>query len=239
MAVARDSARREPKGRLTLWGHFTSLPTGKAVLMLSLCKLPFVFREVALFDREQHGEEFSRLNPARQVPVLQRGRSYIRQSAAILLYLSELSGKFGGRSDAEKRAILEWLFFDADMVASLRIPRTLTIIFDGRQPEVCAYHRERGRKALALLDDVLRERPFVVGRQPTVADIAMFPVIDNAGEADVEIASFRGVKAWRRRMLELPGCMNHYTLMERYTAVDMTSTPAALAAEKSGVRGSG
>jgi hypothetical protein len=89
------------------------------------------------------------------------------------------------------------------------------------------------------LDDVLRERPFVVGRQPTVADIAMFPVIENAGEADVEIASFRGVKAWRRRMLELPGCMNHYTLLERYTAVDMTSTPAALAAEKSGVRGSG
>ena len=57
---------------------------------------------------------------------MQRGRSYIRQSAAILLYLSELSGKFGGRSDAEKRAILEWLFFDADMVASLRISRTLT-----------------------------------------------------------------------------------------------------------------
>ena len=53
-----DSARREPKGRLTLWGHFTSLPTGKAILMLSLCRLPFVFREVALFDREQHGEEF-------------------------------------------------------------------------------------------------------------------------------------------------------------------------------------
>lgn len=229
MAVARKSARRKPKGQMTLWGHHTSLPTGKALLMLSLCDLPFVFREVALFDREQYGDRFSRINPARQVPVLRHGRNYIRQSAVILLYLSELSGKFGGRDEAEKRAILEWLFFDADMVASLRIPRTLTIIFDGRQPEVCAYHRERGRKALSQLDEILRKRTYLVGRRPTLADIAMFPVIDNAGDAQVDTTSFTGIEAWRRRMLSLPGCLNHYELMRQYTSVEMDKTPAAIA----------
>ncbi len=234
MAVARDSARRKPKGRITLWGHYTSLPTGKAALMLSLCDLPFAFREVALFDREQEGEEFSRINPARQVPVLQHGRNTVRQSAVILLYLAQLSGRFGGQNEAEKRAILEWLFFDADMVASLRIPRTLTIIFDGRVPEVCEYHRERGRKALLRLDEILRRRPFIVGRKPTLADIAMFPVIDNAAEAGVETASLDGIEGWKHRMLGLPGCLNHYKLMERYTAFDMNRTPAALAAAAAG-----
>ena len=70
--------------------------------MLSLCDLPFVFREVALFDREQDGAQFLRMNPARQVPVLHHGRNYVRQSAVILLYLAELTGKFGGRTEAEK-----------------------------------------------------------------------------------------------------------------------------------------
>jgi glutathione S-transferase len=236
MAVARNSARRKPEGRMTLWGHYTSLPTGKAVLMLSLCNLPFAFKEVALFEREQEGEQFGRINPARQVPVLHHGRNYVRQSAVILLYLAELSGKFGGRNGVERRAILEWLFFDADMVASLRIPRTLTIIFDGGQPEVCDYHRERGRKALLRLDELLRERPFIVGRQPTLADIAMFPVIDNAAEAGIETASLRSIENWRHRMLALPGCLNHYKLMERYTAFDMNRTPAALAAATAGTR---
>jgi glutathione S-transferase len=215
---------------MTLWGHFTSLPTGKVVLMFSLCDIPFEFREVALFDHEQDGCEFAKINPARQVPVLRHGRSYIRQSAVILIYLAEQSGKFGGESDAQRRAILEWLFFDADMVASLRIPRTLTRIFDGRRPEVCDYHRERGRKALVQLDEILRRSAFIVGRKPTLADIAMFPVIDNAAEADVETVCLAGIEAWRRRMLELPGCLNHYPLMQRYTTFDMSETPAARAA---------
>ena len=64
----------------------------------------------------------------------------------------------------------------------------------------------------------------------------MFPVVDNAAEADVDIAGLRGVEGLADRMLELRGCLNHYKLMERYTSVDMSRTPAALAAAGSAAR---
>lgn len=224
--MPKASRTKQPNG-LVLFGHFTSLPTGKAALMLSMAKLRFEYRQVELFERQQFGAGFTKLNVAQQVPVLCHGKTTVTQSAVILQYLSELSGKFGGRSSAERRQILQWLFFDADMIASLRFPRTLTRIFNANQEQVCEFHRERGRRALASINEVLKKQDFIALRRPSIADIAMFPVVDNASEAGVATTKYTHVRRWLERMRRLPGCENHYELMARHTIVDMSTTPAA------------
>lgn len=222
-------AVRDLPGPLTLHGHFTSLPTGKVALMLRLCGLNFEYREVKLFDDEHHDDAFGALNAFRQVPVLARGDRLIVQSAVILLHLAEETGRFLGRSHEDRTRILEWLFFDSDMVASIRVPRTLTRIFDRPDESIIEYHRQRGLNALRTMEEALAVRPFLCGPEPTIADVAVFPVIDNAGEAGIDVTEFEAVVEWLGRMRSLPGSLNHYDLMACYTRVDMSTTPASRA----------
>ncbi len=47
-----------------------------------------------------------------EVPVLVDGETVLTQSGVILDYISSKTGKLGGRSAAERRDVLRWLFWD-------------------------------------------------------------------------------------------------------------------------------
>lgn len=216
-----------PANRPRLYAHFTSIPSGRALLMLSMAGIDFDYVDVDVLGAANRLPDFRALTPFAQIPVLDDGGTIVYQSPVILTYLADRTGKFAGRGDDERREILAWLFCDADMGGSLRITRSFTTIFPGADPAVLAFHAERGRKLLAMLDEHLAGRDFLVGGRPTIADISLFPLVGSAPEGGLDLAPYGGVRAWQQRMLGLPGCLPHYALMARHTIVDMSIVPAA------------
>jgi glutathione S-transferase len=102
------------RGAFTLHGSPHSLPTYRVALMLRLSGAGFSFRYVS-FQRGMHlTPEFRALSRWGQVPVLEHEGRVLLQSAAILEYLSEALGRFGGADAEARQRIREWLFWDAD-----------------------------------------------------------------------------------------------------------------------------
>ena len=68
---------------------------------------------------------------------------------------------------------------------------------------------------LKILEDNLKERPFIVGGKPTVADLSMtgylsFPKNESGYDLD---ASHPAICAWLGRIRELPGWVAPYDIL--------------------------
>jgi glutathione S-transferase len=194
-----------------LQGSPHSLPTYRVALMLRLCGIGFSFRYVS-FQRGMHlTPEFRGLSRWGQVPVLQHEARVLLQSAAILEYLAETLGRFGGADDEACQHIQEWLFWDADRLypplygwygVELGKRNLLPLKFD---PVVVAEFERKGRAALAVLNTQLSGRVFIVGEAVTIADICCYADIAFAKLSGRHLAEWPNVVSWAERIEALPG----------------------------------
>ena len=85
----------------------------KAALMLSLSGCdwePVVLDFLGGATRQESFRE--EINELGEIPVLEHGAKRLSQSGAILTYLAEKTGRFGGRDEDERLEILRWILFD-------------------------------------------------------------------------------------------------------------------------------
>lgn len=188
-----------------LYGTFLSMPCVKTGLMLDLCGLPYDYKHVNLRAGESKTPDFRTLNKWGQVPVLVANGEAMTQSGAILLELSARTGKFDGATPEQKRQVREWLFWEADLlypgIASTRAQR----LFNNGAPDVIAFFKSRGERALGMLNEALTGKEFLVGTTPTVADIACFVTVSYVGDAELSLDAYPAIQAWMTRMAALPG----------------------------------
>jgi glutathione S-transferase len=198
----------------TLHGMGLSGPTYKVALMLTLCGERFSYRHINLREGAHKRPAFLAINRYGQVPALEHGELKLCQSAAILQYLSEVLGKFGGADGPTRQRSREWLFWDADRL-SPGVLRTRAIArgFFKAEPPVAAVSREAGEAGLGVLDHWLAAQPFLTGAAPTIADIACYGVVAFAEEGDFRIADWPHIKAWGARIAALPGFKSPYDLL--------------------------
>ena len=84
----------------------------KCALALTLADQDWEPVFVDFFKGEARSPEIRKINEMCEVPVLVDGDQTLTQSGVILDYISSKTGKLGGRSAAERREILRWLFWD-------------------------------------------------------------------------------------------------------------------------------
>jgi glutathione S-transferase len=61
-----------------------------------------------------------------------------------------------------------------------------------------------GRESLDVLEAQLRASPYVIGAEPTIADLALYAYVSRAGEAGLELAGWPAVERWTARLRSLP-----------------------------------
>jgi glutathione S-transferase len=156
------------------------------------------------------------VNRMGEIPVLEHeGRTWT-QTAPILLKLSDRYRRFGGTNEDERFEILRWLFWDnhklTGYMATYRYQRAFT---QSPDQTVLAFLRRRIDDFLGILDNHLRERSFVVGNRPTIADISLIAYLSfPSHESGYDLAvSHSSVGAWLGRMAALPGWQAPYDLL--------------------------
>ncbi len=194
--------------RFTLHGTFLSGPTYKVGLFLSLAGEPFDYVHVNLREGEHKQPSYLSKQRFGQVPLLvdnNNGRK-LCQSAAILEYLADALGKFGGATLDERIQAREWMYWDFDRLApAIFRSRGLKLGFFKAGPEVAEMFAAGGNDALKVLDDHLAGRAWVVGEAPTIADIDLYGGVAYAGEGGFDLVPYANVSAWKGRMEALPG----------------------------------
>lgn len=159
------------------------------------------------------------VNEMGEAPVLLHGEKKLSQSAVILTYLAERTGKFKPEAEAELEA-LRWIIFDNQKVNGFLGPYRFLKNFarPPGDPAVMAFLKGRIDASLAILDKRLAAAPFVLGNAPTIVDVSLCGYLYYPAEEfgfDIP-ATHKNIAAWLDRMKALPGWAHPYDLMPGY-----------------------
>jgi glutathione S-transferase len=174
-------------------------------LMLSLLKLPTELIFVDLAKGEHKQPAFLALNAFGQVPVIDDEGVVLADSNAILVYLAQKYGN--GRwlpADPEGAAnVQRWLSVAAGPIAFGPARARLITVFGApyNAEEVIAY----AHTVLKVIDHELADTAYLVGTEPTIADVAAYSYIAHAPEGNVSLDEYRNIRAWLARIEALPG----------------------------------
>jgi glutathione S-transferase len=173
---------------------------------------------VDFFKGEARSPEFKKINAMGEVPVLVDGDTTLTQSGVILDYISSKTGKLGGRSAAERREVLRWLFWDNHKL-STQIGTTrflMNFLPPEKRPEgVIPFLQGRLKAAYTVLNDHLATRHWVVGDSPTIADLSLCGYLYYPEPYGFDRADWPHVDAWLNRISALAGWQHPYDLLQR------------------------
>jgi glutathione S-transferase len=158
-----------------------------------------------------------RANEMGEVPVLEEGARRLTQSGAILSWLSNRHGRFGGQGDDERQEVQRWLFFDNHKFTSYFASYRFAKAFGPSAPDpaVMAWLKGRIDAAYGIVDKHLATSPYVVGGSPTIADFSLcgylfYPVEESGYDA---AALYPHIGAWLERVRALPGWAPPYQML--------------------------
>lgn len=190
--------------KMQLYAHELSGNCYKVVLLLSLLGLEHEIIRVDLIVGEQKSAEFLKLNPFGQVPVLIDGEVVLRDSQAILVYLAR---QYGGESwlPSQPEAmgkVLQWLSTAANEIQnSLSAARRFFLL---GTPVDLEGAQQKARYTLEVIDKHLLNRDWLETNHPTIADVACYPYIELASDAQIALEAYPQVSAWVTRIKQLP-----------------------------------
>lgn len=189
----------------TLYGHHASGNVYKVALFFALAGHAYRYKHVDIFDGETRSEDFTALNPFQEVPVLVHGDRVVTQSDAILRYLADEIGQFGGKDADERQRVQSWMAWSSNKFTNGLASARFGIRWANLAPEVITHYQTRARNALDLVDKHLASSPWLAGDQPTIADMSACGYIYLADEAEIDLTPWRNVLEWSGRMAMLPG----------------------------------
>ncbi|MDQ2988567.1 MAG: glutathione binding-like protein [Pseudomonadota bacterium] len=168
-----------------------SLPTPngvKASIMLEETGLPY---EPHLVDFEKHDQtsaEFMSLSLNNKIPAIldpngPDGKPLaLFESGAILIYLAEKSGQLMPQDAAGRYETIQWLMFQMGGIGPMFGQLGFFHKFAGKDYEDKRprdRYVDEAKRLLAVLEQRLEGRSWIMGDQYTIADIATFPWVRN------------------------------------------------------------
>jgi glutathione S-transferase len=193
----------------------------RAALMLNLIGADWQPVFVDFFNGETRTAEYrSTVNEMGEAPVLVHGTKKLSQSGVMLLYLAERSGKFLSPGEDARLEALRWIIFDNQKLnGSLAPYRYLyALAKPPGDPAVLKFLKGRVEGPLAILDKHLSDRAYVLGAEPTIADLTLVGYLYYPPEEfgfDIA-AEHKNIGAWLDRIKALPGWAHPYDLMPGY-----------------------
>ena len=193
----------------------------RAALMLNLIGADWEPIFVDFFNGETRTAAYrSAVNEMGEAPVLVHGSKKFSQSGVILEYLAGHSGKFLRRSEDDRREAWRWIIFDNQKVGGNLGPYRFLRNFAKPlgDPIVMDFLKGRAFAALAIVDKRLSSTPYLLGAEPTIADISMMSYLCYpAEEFGFDIAAqYKDIGAWLGRIKAMPRWAHPYELMPGY-----------------------
>ena len=188
----------------------------KCALALTLAEMDWKPVFVDFFNGATRTPEFRQINEMGEIPVLVDGDTTLSQSGVILDYISSKTGKLGGRSAAERRDVLRWLFWDNHKL-STQIGTTrflMNFLPEAKRPEgVIPFLQGRLKASYTVLNDHLSSNQWMVGDGLTIADLSCAGYLYYPEPFGFSRADWPHIDAWLDRLAATPGWKAPYDLM--------------------------
>lgn len=214
--------------RLQLYS--TPTPNGvKVAIALEELGLPYEPHFIDIGKNETWTPQFLSLNPNGKIPAIidpdgPGGRPFgLFESGAILMYLAEKTGELLPADPARRYETLQWVFFQMAAIGPMFGQVGFFHKFAGREiadKRPLERYVAESKRLLGVLETRLNGRPWIMGDDYTIADIALFGwvrgLIGFYGAGDlVDYASFDRVPAWLDRGLARPAVQRGLEIPKR------------------------
>ena len=195
---------------MKLYDYVLSASCYKVRLMAALVGVKLELEAVDFHPGRMHkSAAFRQMNPAGTLPVLVDGDLILTESTAMLVYLASLGGPdwLGPDSPRGVAEVQQWLAFSGRLAGNLGMARLHDmLLYPG---DIDALRRD-GHLALRELESALTERRFagalwLVGGDPSIADIACFPNVMLSQDGGVSLDAYPSIRLWTRAIRALPG----------------------------------
>lgn len=161
--------------------------------------------QVDIISGQNRTPQFLAKNPMGGLPVLELDDgSHLPESLAIMEYFDELhpNPPMIGSDPVERARVRA-----AERIAELGVLTPIGTIFQNthpfmagrlkQSPDAAENARARLQANLAVMDNLIGNHPFVVGKKPSIADCTLLAALDFATFAGIEIdPSFKNLNRW-------------------------------------------
>ncbi len=188
----------------------------KVALALTFADIEWEPVFVDFFNGATRTPEFRAINEMGEVPVLVDGETTLTQSGVILDYISSKTGKLGGKSAAERREVLRWLFWDNHKLSTqIGTARFLAnfVPEEKRPAGVIPFLQSRLKASYTVLNGHLEARKWVAGEAMTIADLSLCGYLYYPEPFGFDRADWPHIDAWLNRIAAVPGWKHPYDLM--------------------------
>jgi GST-like protein len=201
-------------GRKLLIDLYTwSTPNGRKVsIMLEEIALPYKVFPVDINNKEQFNPDFLKISPNNRIPAIvdhDNGLSMM-ESGAILLYLSEKTGRFMPTEFEKKWQAMEWLMFQMGGLGPF-LGQVHHFVKYNKGVSEYAENRysAEARRLYRVMDERLENHEYLAGEY-SVADIACWPWISRFEWQEIDMNEYPNVKRWYLEIAARPAVQRGY-----------------------------
>jgi glutathione S-transferase len=188
------------------------LPSGngyKVRLVLRQLGLPYELVELDIKRGATRTPEFLAKNPNGRIPLLEiPGEGCLAESHAIIAYLAEGSALVPA-DRLDRARMWQWLCFEQyNLEPNIGTARFWLASLGRSEAELgekLVEKRRNGHAALAVLEQGLQGREFLVGGRYSLADIGLYAYTHVAPEGGFPLDDYPAIRAWCARVAAQPG----------------------------------
>jgi glutathione S-transferase len=169
-------------------------------------ELGIKYEHVATAQPQAKSPEHLKLNPNGHIPVIDDEGTIIWESMAINLYLAEKYGKgsLWPASVEDHGHVYQWSFFGMTEVEGHLMTLLTQRIFlpaDKRDEKVAQRAIESLKAPLAVLEDALKGREYLLGNSFSIADLNVASVLSFALLVKLDLSATPTAAAWLQKCL--------------------------------------
>lgn len=197
--------------------YYWPTPNGwKVSIMLEECGLEYRTRLVNIGAGEQFTPEFAAISPNKRMPAIvdhapaepyAAGQPVsVFESAAILWYLAEKTGRFLPVSPIGRKEAMEWLFWQMANLGPMagQLSHFVNYAQSGDQSYAHQRYADEVDRCLGVLEQRLDGRDYILGEGYSIADMAAWPWALVAKPLGQSFDDLPNVSRWRQRIKERP-----------------------------------
>ena len=185
---------------------YAPTPNGwKITIMLEECNIPYSLIKMNLGKGDQFKPDFLKISPNNRMPAIidsdgpNGEKVSVFESGAILLYLSEKSGKFCPEDPLKRLKVLEWLFWQVGGLGPMAGQVSHFVNYAPNFPGDHSYSEQRYKneydRLLGVMNNILSKREYLAGDY-SIADMASFPWVTAYKRYEIDLDKFENVRRW-------------------------------------------
>jgi GST-like protein len=188
-------------------------PNGrKASILLEELGLPYTAHAVDISKDEQFKPEFLKISPNNRIPAIvdrDTGIS-LMESAALMIYLADKTGKLLPKDGEPRYRVLEWLEWQMGGPGPIFGQVHHFVKYNkGKAPYAEERFLKEALRLYGVLDRRLADREFVADTY-SIADIAIWPWVSRYEWQTVDLNTFPNVKRWYTTIAKRPAVQKGY-----------------------------